>query len=155
MEEAVKVVARDAGHLFQLDAVKAGETTGDFNHIGRLVSFAAIRNRAEVWTIGLDQQSIEWDFFCHGAQFVGFLESDNAGKRDHKAEFDRSSREIHAATEAVKHSAAFSVSVICLQDLNRLRFCFTRVNHHRQVALMRGVKLPLKTAIWTSRGELS
>ena len=65
------------------------------------------------------------------------------------------SREIHAAAEAMKDSAAFGVCVFALQDLDRLssasRVWITTGRSHSCAAR----SCRLNTATWTSRGELS
>jgi len=80
VEEVVEVVGCDLGHLFEGETVYAGEAAGNFDDVSRLVPFAAIWNRAEVWAVGFDQQPVERDFFYDGAEFVSFLEGDDAGE---------------------------------------------------------------------------
>ena len=58
-----------------------------------------------------------------------------------KPSLDRALRQIHAAAEAMKHSAAFCASVIAFQNLDRLGFGFARVNHYRKIALTRRAEL--------------
>ena len=140
-KEGLEVCAGDACDFLDVDTMKTGERTGYFHNICRLVSFAAVRNWSEIWAIGLDQQTIKRNFLCDRAQFVCFLKSHDAGKRDHEAEIDCFSREIQAATEAVKHTSPFCLGVIGFEDLDCFRLRLTGVNDDWQVALAGGVKL--------------
>src|SRR3712207_7286102 len=57
----------------------------------------------EIYTLSLHDAL---PIFCDRAQLICFLESHDAGKRDHKIEFDCSLGQIHAAAEAMKHSSS-------------------------------------------------
>ena len=77
-EETGEILARHAPDLFDVDAVNSGETTRHFDDVRGLVTLAAIWYRAEVRTVGFDQQTLERDFSSDGTQLISLLECDDA-----------------------------------------------------------------------------
>ncbi len=144
LEETPEILTRDTSHLLDLDAVNPRETARHLNDIRRLVSLATIWYRSQVWTISLDQQTIERDFPRDRTQFFSLLERDDTRKRDHETQFDCPLRQIHAAAEAMEDSSTLSAVVFTFQNLDRLRLGFACVNHYRQITFARGSKLTLE-----------
>jgi hypothetical protein len=73
VEEAIEVVVVIAGDLFDVDAVNTGETAGNFDDVSRARFVCRDKEWAEVRTIGLDQQTIERDFFATARSSSAFL----------------------------------------------------------------------------------
>ena len=79
-EKLPEIITRDPTYLFNVDAVKACETTSDFHNVRRFISFSAIWNWTQQWTISLNQQMLQRDVLRDGAQFISLLEGNDARK---------------------------------------------------------------------------
>ena len=66
-EEAAEVVTGQIGHGLKLDIVEFAQDARHLDHVSGFIAFAAMWNRSQVRTIGLDQHARERDVLCHFA----------------------------------------------------------------------------------------
>src|SRR5688572_7186892 len=65
-ENSLEVCARYSRHLTEFHTSQFSETARNFHHVGGLISLAPIRHRRQIWTISLNQQTIQRNFRGNG-----------------------------------------------------------------------------------------
>ena len=73
-----KLVGRRLGQLGVVQALEFGEPRGGMDHVGGLVSAAAMGYRREIGRIGLHQQPVHRHVAGDGAHLFGVLEGQDA-----------------------------------------------------------------------------
>ena len=102
-EQTEEVVRRRSRDLLKSDAARLGQHLRGFDHIGRLVAFAAKRSRRKIRRVGLDQDTVGRQRGRDRTQLGRILKRQDAGERDKEPERNGALGEFAAAGEAMQH----------------------------------------------------
>src|SRR5205085_9348757 len=125
-----------------IEVIQVGDDASRFNHARRFVAPAAKWDWREKRAIGFNEQPVERYAARDGAQRLGVLKRDVAGKRDQQTEFEGRFGQRPTAAEAVHDAAKFRPAPFSAQDRRRVYVSFARVNDHGQLRRTRQTQLP-------------
>ena len=101
-------LARCLAQFFKRTALDLGDDLGNFLHISRFTTFAAIRHGREIRTIGFQHELVQRRGGHGVADVLAVLERDNAGETDERADFQNAAHPVGVFAETMKNAADFS-----------------------------------------------
>src|SRR5436853_1754728 len=107
-----------ASDFFQRNSTRSPNLFRHQSRVGRLAAFSAIRNRCKIGAIGLDHETVEWNFRRDFANLFSVFEGHDSGERNEMAEAENFVGLVERAAETMKHSA--DLASVIAQDRQRI-----------------------------------